>query len=99
MEPGKAYLIFTVDWFAWVGRMVRQIGPWEYEFDSVSKFDTNAGDVFGEIAAGDESLRKGCTYQHFKGLCILGQGAVGKIPWEGKTPQEAGLGVEARRRS
>ena len=94
MEPGKAYLIFTVDWFAWVGRMVRQIGPWEYEFESVSKFDTNAGDVFGEIAAGDAALRKGCTYQHFQGVCILGQGAVGKIPWVGKTPQEARHGVK-----
>ena len=67
---------------------MRQIGPWEYEMESVSKFDTNSGDVFGEIAGGDDRLRRACTYQHFKGKCILGQGAVGKIPWAGKTPQE-----------
>lgn len=91
MEVGKCYLIFTVDWFAWVGRMVRQIGPWEYEFESVSKFDTEQGDVFGEIAAGDMEMRRRCSYQHFQGKCILGQGAVGKIPWAGNTPQEDGL--------
>ena len=99
MQVGKAYLVFTVDWFAWVGRVVRQIGPFEYEFDSVSKFDTNNGDVFGQIAAGDMRLRRACTYQHFYSFeedgemryHELGQGAVGKIPWKGKTPQEEGL--------
>ena len=34
VEIGKAYLIETVDWFSWVGRVKRQVGPWEYEMES-----------------------------------------------------------------
>ena len=88
MEPGKCYLILTVDWFAFAGRCLRQIGPWEYEFEKVSKFDTNAGDVFGEIASGDKELRKRATYQHFTGKAILGMGRVAVFEWVGKLPQE-----------
>ena len=88
MEPGKCYMILTVDWYAFVGRCVRQIGPWEYGFELVSKFDTNAGDVFGEIAAGDETLRRNATYQHFSGEAILGMGRVAVFEWVGALPQE-----------
>lgn len=88
MESGKCYLILTVDWFAFAGRCLRQIGPWEYEFEKVSKFDTNAGDVFGEIAAGDELLRQRASYQHFRGKAILGMGRVAVLEWVGQLPQE-----------
>jgi uncharacterized protein (TIGR02996 family) len=98
MEPAKNYLILTVDWYAWVGRCVRQVGPYEYEFEQVSKFDTNAGDVFGEIAAGDETLRRGCTYQHFQGKALLGLGRVGVFEWVGKLPQEYAGPAQRRNR-
>jgi hypothetical protein len=88
MESGKQYLILTVDWYAWVGRCVRQVGPYEYEFEKVSKFDTNAGDVFGEIAAGDRELRRRATYQHFQGKALLGLGRVAVFEWVGQLPQE-----------
>ena len=89
MQVGQVYLLETVDWFAWVGRVKRQIGPWEYEFESVSKVsDTNAGDVWHLLAAGDEKARKAATYLHYTVPVILGLGVVCKIEWVGKTPQE-----------
>lgn len=92
MEIGKAYLIETVDWFAWVGRVVRQIGPWEYVFESCSKIaDTNNGDCWEKLAAGDKNLRAACSYKHYSTPVILGMGVVAKIEWLGKTPQEDGL--------
>lgn len=92
MEQGKAYLIETVDWFGWVGRVKRQVGPWEYEMESCSKIsDTNAGDVWHQLAAGDKAARKAATFIHYTTPVILGLGAVVKIEWLGKTPQEEGL--------
>lgn len=92
MEIGKTYLIETVDWFAWVGRVVRQIGPWEYELESCSKIaETNNGDNWERLAAGDKGARKAATYRHYTTPVILGLGAVAKIEWIGKTPQEEGL--------
>lgn len=92
MEIGLAYLIETVDWFGWVGRVSRQVGPWEYEFVSVSKIaETNHGDNWHDLAVGDEAARKAASYKHYKVPVILGMGVVAKILWVGKTPQEAGL--------
>lgn len=92
MEIGKAYLVETVDWFAWVGRVKRQVGPWEYEMASCSKIsDTNAGDVWHKLAAGDKAARATATFIHYRVPVILGLGAVVKIEWAGKTPQEEGL--------
>lgn len=92
MEIGSAYLIETVDWFAWVGRVTRQVGPWEYEFSAASKIaETNNGDVWHALAAGDEEARRRATYKHYKTKVILGLGVVAKIEWFGDTPQEAGL--------
>lgn len=97
MEIGQAYLLQTVDWFAWVGRVKKQVGPWEYEFDSCSKIsETNNRDNWHLLAAGDNKARRAATYKHYqqtsdgRGI-ILGLGVVVKIPWEGQTPQEAGL--------
>ena len=92
MEPGKVYLIETVDWFAWVGRCKKQLGPWEYEMESCSKIaDTNNGDNWEKLAAGDKEARRRATYRHYTTAVILGMGAVVKIEWVGKTPQEEGL--------
>lgn len=92
MEPGKAYLIITVDWFAWVGRMVKPVGPFEYEFESVSKVsETNNGDNWAALCKGDKRAREAATYMHYEVKALLGIGAVAKIEWIGKTPQEAGL--------
>ena len=92
MEIGQVYLIETVDWFAWVGRVVEQVGPWEYKFDSCSKIaETNNGDNWEAIAAGDMDARKACTYKHYKIKVILGLGVVAKIEWVGNTPQEDGI--------
>jgi uncharacterized protein (TIGR02996 family) len=94
MQAGKCYMILAVDWYAYVGRCVRQVGPYEYEMELVSKFDTNSGDTFFQIAAGDKSLRNRCTYQHYPDTPgeypIIGLGSVGKFPWVGKLPQEEG---------
>lgn len=97
MEIGQCYLLETVDWFAWVGRVHKQVGPWEYEFDSVSKIcETNNGDNWEKLAAGDMESRRKATYRHYRPTSdgrrlILGMGVVCKIPWEGNTPQEDGL--------
>ena len=89
MEPGKAYLVITVDWFAWVGRVVRQVGPWEYEFESLSKIsETNNGDCWQQLCEGDKAARQRATYQNYKVKGLLGLGAVVKLEWLGKTPQE-----------
>lgn len=92
MEVGQAYLLETVDWFAFVGRVKRQVAPWEYEFWSCSKIaDTNAQDNWHLLAAGDKAARKAATYRHYTTPVILGIGVVMKTLWVGKTPQEEGL--------
>ena len=92
MEIGKAYLLETVDWFAWVGRVKRQIGPWEYEFESCSKIsETNAGDVWQKLCEGDREYRQRATYVHYRMPVILGLGVVVKVEWAGQTPQEEKL--------
>ena len=92
MEIGKVYLIETVDWFAWVGRVQSQVGPYEYRMVSVSKIhDTSAGDNWELLAAGDKAARKAAQYRHYTTSVLLGIGAVAKIEWAGGTPQEEGL--------
>jgi hypothetical protein len=81
-----------VDWFVFVGRVTKQVGPWEYEFESCSKItETNDGDNWHKLAAGDKAARKKASYKHYTTPVILGMGAVVKIFWEGNTPQEDGL--------
>lgn len=92
MKPGQCYMLLTVDWFAWVFRVLEQVGPYEYAVEKLSKFDTNAGDVFGEVAADKPKFRERCSWQHFEddpeNPHIIGMGAVGKIAWKGNLPQE-----------
>jgi hypothetical protein len=82
--------MLTVDWYAFCGRCLRQVSAFEYAFELVSKFDTNRGDVFGEIAAGDKELRRAASYQHFSGEVLLGHGRVAVLAWADKLPQEKG---------
>lgn len=91
MQAGKAYLMFCGDWHTFVGRVVRQVAPFTYEMESVSKVaETNNGDCWEKLADGDKRLRKACTYRHHKGLVIFPL-TIAAVEWEGKTPQEEGL--------
>lgn len=87
MEVGKAYLIHGGDWHTFVGRVVRQCGPLLYELEKVSKLDTNSGDSWHLLAAGDERLRRGCTYFHSKTACFLPL-TIFAQEWVGQVPQE-----------
>ena len=92
MELGKVYMVTTVDWFAWVGRPVEQVGPFEWRFEKCSKIsDTGGGDVWQKLAEGDDAARRRATFIHYKTGVILGMGVVAKIEWAGNTPQEDGL--------
>jgi uncharacterized protein (TIGR02996 family) len=92
MELGKAYMVTTVDWFAWVGRPVEQVGPFEWRFEKCSKIsDTGGGDIWHKLAEGDDAARRRATFIHYKTGVILGMGVVAKIEWTGNTPQEDGL--------
>lgn len=67
VEIGKCYLVISVDWFAWVGRVVRQVGPFEWEFESCSKIsETNNGDNWQSLCEGNKAARKAASYQHYK---------------------------------
>lgn len=90
MEVGKAYLIHCGDWHTFVGRIVRQTGPFTYVMTSCSKLDTRDGDVWHLLAAGDKRRRKNAEYWHDKTerLVVL---SITALEWIGETPQEAGL--------
>lgn len=88
MEIGKAYLIHCGDWHTFVGRVVEQIGPMTYGMECVSKIaETNNGDCWESLAAGDERLRAACDYRHHTtpGVFPLG---IAAFEWVGKLPQE-----------
>lgn len=91
MEVGKAYLIHCGDWHTFVGRVTRQVGPFVYEMEKSSKLDTNAGDVWNQLAAGkDKAMRRACTYWHDSTprLVVLN---ISALEWLGKTPAEENL--------
>tara|TARA_Y100001963_G_scaffold160186_1_gene268751 strand:- start:1806 stop:2285 length:480 start_codon:yes stop_codon:yes gene_type:complete len=91
MIEGKSYLIHEGDWHTFVGRLVRQVSPLIFEFESVSKVrDTNNGDCWHDLASGDATLRKACDYTHYTTPVFLPL-AIGAFEWIGKTPQEEGL--------
>ena len=76
------------DWHSYAGRCVRQIGPMTYIFELVSKIsETNNGDCWHALAAGDERLRAACTYQHYEtpGVFPL---SIAAFEWAGKLPHE-----------
>jgi hypothetical protein len=88
MEPGKCYLVHCGDWHTLVGRCVRQVGPMTYLFESVSKIaETNNGDCWHQLAAGDKRLRKAATYQHYTTPCPIPL-TIFATEWVGELPQE-----------
>jgi hypothetical protein len=91
MEPGKAYIVHCGDWHTFVGRCVKQVGPMTYLFESVSKIhETNAGDNWERLAAGDRDARRAATYRHYAVPATVPLSIIA-FEWVGETPQEAGL--------
>jgi hypothetical protein len=89
MEPGMAYLVHCGDWHTFVGRCVKQVGPMTYLFESVSKVvETNAGDNWEKLAAGDKQARKQATYAHYKTAATVPLSIIA-FEWTGATPQES----------
>lgn len=88
MEPGCCYLIHCGDWHTYVGRVVKQVGGQTYQMESVSKItETNNGDCWHDLAAGDESLRTVASYAHYKTRLIVPL-SIAAFEWVGKLPQE-----------
>lgn len=88
MEIGKAYLIHCGDWHTICGRVVRQVGPFTYLLESVSKIsNTNDGDCWERLAAGDETARKRATYIHYTTRAVVPLNVLA-FEWVGKLPQE-----------
>lgn len=88
MEVGKAYIVHGGDWHTFVGRVKRQISPITYEMEMASKIsETNNGDCWHELAAGDKRLRGDCDYAHIKTALIVPL-TIAAMEWVGKTPQE-----------
>jgi len=91
MEIGKAYLVHVGDWHTFVGRVVAQTGPMTYRLESVSKVcETNDGDNWHELAAGNTAARKKAKYEHYRTPVILPL-SIAAFEYVGKTPQEEGL--------
>ena len=89
MRVGRCYLVHGGDWHTFVGRVREQLGPLTYELEGVSKVaETNNGDVWHELAAGDERLRRACDYRHHTTPVVVPLG-IAAIEWVGKLPQEA----------
>ncbi len=98
METGQAYLVHFGDWYTFVGRVVKQCGPFTYLMESVSKCsDTNNGDVWQAMAGGDKRLREAATWVHTPPakdrpngvrlvlpLTIAAFEWVGELPWKAK---------------
>jgi uncharacterized protein (TIGR02996 family) len=91
LEIGKAYLFHCGDWHTFVGRLIRQVGPITYEIGASSKIhETNNGDCWDDLCAGNKELRRSCTYKHDKTprFVLL---SISASEWLGATPQEEGL--------
>lgn len=88
MEIGKCYLIHCGDWHTFVGRVVKKSGPSTYIMECVSKIsETNNGDCWEELAAGNKRLRAACNYKHYKVGAIVPLVIIA-FEWIGKLPQE-----------
>lgn len=92
MEIGKAYLLHQGDWHTFVGRCVKQTGPFTYEFHFVSQImNTNNGPVWNELQAGNKEVRKRATYKHESTPQVFPLTIRAGL-WIGKTPaEEAGI--------
>jgi hypothetical protein len=88
MEIGKCYLIHCGDWHTYVGRVTAQVGPMTYRMEGVSKIcETNNGDCWDELTAGNERLRAACSYKHYKVPAAVPLTIIA-FEWAGKLPQE-----------
>lgn len=88
MEPGGCYLIHCGDWHTYVGRCVRQVGPNTYRMEFLSKIcETNNGDCWEKLAAGDEALRRAATYTHYTTPAVVPLSIIA-FEWTGLLPQE-----------
>jgi hypothetical protein len=95
MEPGMAYLVHCGDWHTFIGRVVRQVGPQTYLMDYVSKIsETNNGDCWQALAAGNQRLRKAASYVHSvdaetgnRARMVLPL-TIAAFEWVGKLPME-----------
>lgn len=89
MRIGTAYLVHCGDWHSFVGRVTDQIGPFTYVLSSASKIDnTNEGDNWHILAAGNERARKAAKYLHHTTELIIPL-TIAALEWVGETPQEA----------
>lgn len=97
MDPGVAYLIHCGDWHTFVGRVVRQIGPGTYKWESVSKItETNNGDCWEELAAGNQRLRDAASYRHYTTPGVIPL-VIAAFEWVGLTPQEYAAEIGKKR--
>lgn len=88
MEVGKRYMLFCGDWHVFCGLCQEQLGPYTYKLVMVSKIsETNNGDNWHEIAAGNEQARKRATYLHYATAGVYPL-SIAAFEWEGKLPQE-----------
>jgi hypothetical protein len=88
MRVGKAYLVHCGDWHTFVGRVTAQTGPHAYEMGSVSKIsETNNGDCWHALAAGDKRLRRAARYEHYTTTAVIPL-VIAAFEWLGATPQE-----------
>jgi len=88
MEVGNRYLVHCGDWHTIVGKVIAQIGPATYKMEYVSKVvNTNNGDCWEELAAGNEEARKEATYKHYKVVAIVPLSILA-FEWVGLLPQE-----------
>lgn len=91
MRIGKCYIVHCGDWHSYVGRCSEQIGTGAiFEFDKASKIhETNNGDCWEKLAAGDKQLRAACTYRHHTTPTVIPL-VIAAIEWLGNLPQEEG---------
>lgn len=93
MEPGQAYLIHCGDWHTYCGRCVRQVGPLAYRFDLLSKIDnTNGGDNWHELAAGDTQARSRAAYLHYDVAAVIPL-SIAAFEWRGELPHPKAKGA------
>lgn len=89
MRIGKNYLVHCGDWHTYIGRVVAQLGPGTYEMVSVSKVsETNNGDCWHDLAAGDERLRGAAEYRHYETKAVIPL-SIAAFEWVGDLPQDA----------
>lgn len=88
MEIGQAYLFFCGDWHAFIGRVVAQTGPFTYRVEQASKVsDTNNGDNWHLLAAGDKKARAAASYHHYETAIYIPL-TIAAVEWTGKLPSE-----------